>query len=167
MNEILANARAYWAARTPRERLFLMLAALVVAIGILYGLILDPMLKTTRKLSASLPKQRAEIRLLRAQVAEIERLRTKGGGSRKTGSALLHSVETAAAAHGARAAVTNLASLADDQVRVQTGPLAVSTWLAWFNDLDGQGITVLSCRTTMGDKPGLASVDAVLTGGAK
>ena len=167
MKEYLSRARAFWAARTARERAFLAAGSAVLLIGLGYGLIVDPLIKANARLAASLPKQRAELRLMRAQVTEIERLRSKNPGTARSGSALVHAIESAAAAHGVREAVSNLAALPGDKVRVTTLPMPVSAWLAWFADLERQGVIVVSCRLTTDAKPGLLSVEAMLTGGAR
>lgn len=167
MNDHIARLLAFWAGRAPRERAMLALGAAVVLFGLGYGLIVDPLIKANRKLAANLPQQRAELRLVRAQVNEIVRLRGKNVAAAKTGSALVHAIESAAAGHGAREAVTSLTPLASDRVRVVTGPMSVATWLAWFADLERQGVTVVTFRAGTDAKPGLVSVEAVLTGGAR
>jgi type II secretory pathway component PulM len=165
MNEYLARARAFWAERTGRERAYLTVGMVIVLCGLGYGLIIDPLLKTNAKLAGILPKQRAELRLMRTQVSEVERLRGKHPGATKSGSALIHAIETAAAAHGVREAVSNLAALPGDRARVSTGPISLTSWLAWFGDLEQAGVSIVSCRLTSDAKPGLVSVEATLTGG--
>lgn len=164
MNEYLARLRASWAGRTARERGFLAAGGAVLLLGLGYALVLDPLIKANHKLAASLPKQRAELRLMRSQVVEIERLRMNDQSAGKTGSSLVHAIESAAAAHGVREAVTGLAPLAADRVRVTTGPMSATAWLAWFTDLERQGIGVVSWRLTSDDRPGRVSVEAMLGG---
>jgi type II secretory pathway component PulM len=166
MNEYLARVRAYWSARSIREQAFLAAGGIVVALALGYALLVDPMLKANRKLSAGLPQQRAELRLMRAQVSEIERLRASSRAGAKSGSALVHAVETAAAAHGVRAAVSNMTPLPGDRLRVATGPMGIVGWLAWFADLERQGIAIVAYRAATDAKSGLISIDAVLGGGA-
>jgi type II secretory pathway component PulM len=167
MNPYFARLHAFWAGRTSRERTFLAAGATVLLLGLGYGLVVEPLVKANHKLAASLPKQRAELRLMRAQVDEIERLRAGSRSAGKTGSALVHAIESAAAAHGVREAVTGLAPLAADRVRVTTGPMPASAWLAWFSDLERQGISVVSWRLTGEDKAGRFAVEALLAGGGR
>lgn len=167
MNEQLARARAFWAARSPREQIYLAAGIAVVLVGIAYAAIFDPLFKANGKLAASLPQQRAELRLLRVQVSEIERLQSSRTQAGKSSGGLIHAIESSAAAHGVREAVTNLSPLpGGDRVRVTTGPMAVSAWLAWFADLEQEGIPIISYRGTMMAKPGSISVDATLGGGS-
>ena len=166
MNEYLARMRAFWAGRSIRERAILGMGFAVVLFGLGYGLIVDPLIKANRKMAASLPKQRAELRLIRAQVSEVERLRSKSKNAAKSGSSLIHTIESAAAAHGAREAMGSLSPLSADRVRVTAGPMAVTVWLAWFADLEQQGVTVASLRLTTDDKPGQVSIEATLAGGS-
>jgi len=167
MNPYLARLRAFWADRSARERGFLAAGGAVLLLGLGYALVFDPLIKANHKLAASLPKQRAELRLMRAQVGEIERLRVHNQSAGKSGSALVHAIESAAAAHGVREAVTGLVPLAEDRVRVTTGPMSATAWLAWFTDLERQGIGVESWRLTGEDRPGRVSVEALLAGGTR
>jgi type II secretory pathway component PulM len=166
MNEYLARARAFWGARTHRERISLMAAAGTLLLALGYALIFDPLLKANAKLAASLPRQRAELQLMRAQVGEIERLRSKARTASPSGGSLVHTIETAAAAHGAREVIASLVPLAKDRVQVTTRAMPVRAWLAWFADLQRQGVSVVSCRVTADEKPGQVSVEAMLMGGA-
>ncbi|MDD5366739.1 MAG: type II secretion system protein M [Gallionellaceae bacterium] len=167
MTEYLTRARTFWAGRTPRERTLLAAGIAVVLCGLAYALIVDPLLKANGKLAASLPQQRAELRLAQAQASEIERLQRGHMSVARTGGALVHAVETSAAANGVRDAVTNLAPLpGGDRVRVSTGPMAVTAWLAWFADLEQEGIGIVSYRAVMDPRPGLISVEAMLGRGS-
>ncbi|MFA5081794.1 MAG: type II secretion system protein GspM [Hydrogenophilaceae bacterium] len=167
MNEQLTRARAFWAGRTPREQTLLAAGMAVVLFGLAYALIVDPLLKANRKLASSLPQQRAELRLARVQVGEIERLQKGRLSVAKSGGALVHAVETSAAANGVRDALTNLAPLpGGDRVRVSTGAMAVTAWLAWFADLEQEGIGIVSYRAAMAARPGMISVEATLGRGS-
>lgn len=167
MNPYLTRGRDFWNQRSPRERTALAIAIAVVVLGLGYGLLLEPLHKANKKLAASLPQQRAELRLLRVQASEIERLRGQNRSVAKSGSVLVHAIETAAAVHGVREAIAKLAPLTKDRVQVATGPIAVTAWLAWFADLEREGVAIASCRVTMTPKPGVVGIEAILTGGTK
>jgi general secretion pathway protein M len=167
MNTYTKRLHAFWAARNTRERGFLAAGAAVLGFGLLYGLLIDPLLSANAKLAASLPKQRAELRLLRTQVEAIERLRAEPGGAAKTGSALVHAIETTAAARGVRQHVTSLTPLAGDRVQLRAGPLPVGSWLTWFGELEAQGISALTSQIRADESPGMVHVEAVLSGGSR
>ena len=89
MTALIDRARAFWAGHSDRDRRLMAVAAVVVLFGLGYALIVDPLVRANQKLAASLPKQRAEVRLMRVQLAEIERLRGQTRGAVKTGAGLL------------------------------------------------------------------------------
>lgn len=167
MNARLDQARAFWSARSGRERILLAAAATVLLLGLAYALILEPLYQANRKLAATLPPLRADLRLLRVQVAEIERLRGKSGPAARAGGSLSHVIESSAAAHGVREALTGLTPIPPDQVRLATGDIALPDWTAWFSEMEQAGVAVQSMRVVAGDRPGMVRVEAVLSGGGR
>lgn len=156
----------FWRGRSRRERAMLAAAAIVVALGLLYGLVYAPLDRTRAKLVQRLPQLRAEHRLMTAQVAEIERLRGQGKVQPSGGGSLLRRVEASALAGGLRDQIQGLAPLGEGSVQVitRTGPL--DAWIRWLLELRGQGVRVQSCRIALSDQPGQASLEATL-GGAR
>lgn len=154
----------FWQARTARERMILALGAGVLLLGLGYALVFDPLIKARGKLEKRLPQLRAEVQLMRVQVAEIERLRasSKPGGQ----GALLGRVGVAASEAGLRDKLQQVTSIAEDRVRVVGGPLPMSAWLAWFRDLEAQNIRVAYCRMTP-DESGGHTVETLLQGEAR
>lgn len=152
----------FWRGRSQRERTLLGVAAAVVAFGVLYGLVYAPVERARARLAQRLPQLRAEQRLLTAQVAEIERLRAQGKAGAAAAEPLVRRVEASAMANGLRERVQSLAALGDGGVQVVTGSGPLEGWLRWLQDLRGQGVRVQSCRVSLADEPGQASLDAVL-----
>jgi general secretion pathway protein M len=71
----LAPLRAAWAAREPRERLLVLLAAGVLAAYLLWALALQPALRTLREAPARLDALDAQLQAMQAQAAEAQALR--------------------------------------------------------------------------------------------
>lgn len=162
-NEWNERLRGYLAARSPRERQTLAVGGAILLVLIGYGMIYEPITQARAKLAAQLPAKRAELRLLRAQSAEIEYLR-KHMGESANGTAEQR-VKASAAAFGLVGNFTKFTALAGNEIQLATQPLPTATWSDWLGDLERHGITVQRCRISAGGQPGLASLELTLKGG--
>jgi type II secretory pathway component PulM len=97
-NELHERIRGYLSGRSPRERAFLLAGGLALVVLLAYGLLYEPQNEARAKLAERLPAERAELRLMRVQAAEIQRLRTRMGDTDKGG--LEQRVKASAAALG-------------------------------------------------------------------
>jgi type II secretory pathway component PulM len=161
-NEWIQRLRAQLAGRSARERLVLAVGggALLILIG--YGGVYEPLRQARMKLIEHLPTQRAELRLMRVQATEIERLRTHMGATGKGN--LEQRIKSSAAAFNLGEAFTRFTTLTADQIQLVTQPLPTSSWSDWLADLERQGVSVVRCRITASDQIGLASLELTLTG---
>jgi general secretion pathway protein M len=69
-----AQARAFWAERSEQERKFLTVGGIVLALGLVYGLLIDPALTGREKLRNDLPQlrqQAAELKALAGEAAQL------------------------------------------------------------------------------------------------
>ncbi len=164
-NEWGERLRGYLAGRSARERTTLAVGGLVLLVLLGYGLVYEPLRQARAKLAERLPSQRTELRLMRVQAAEIERLRTQAGLVGK--SSLEQRIKASAAAFGLVANFTQFTPLADEQIQLSTQPLANSTWIDWLTDLERQGVTVVRGRISASDQPGLSSLELTLKGGQR
>jgi len=78
LNDIIkdsrATAAAFWGERTEQERRFLAVGGIVVALGLVYGLLVDPALTGRDQLRKELPllrQEAAELQALASQVAQL------------------------------------------------------------------------------------------------
>jgi len=164
-NEWLDRMRGYLTGRSARERMFLLAGGLILLALFGYGLLYVPQNEARTKLAKRLPAERAELRLMRVQAAEIERLRTRMGNSGKGG--LEQRVKSSAATFGLGGSFAQFVALSNDQVQLSTQPLPTSTWTDWLADLERQGVMVVRCQITASEQPGLARLDLSLTGGQR
>jgi general secretion pathway protein M len=74
LNGYRAQARAFWSERTEQERRFLAVGGIVVAVGLVYGLLIDPALSGREQLNKTLPQLRQEAAELQALAAEAAQL---------------------------------------------------------------------------------------------
>jgi general secretion pathway protein M len=162
VNEWIARLRAQWAARNSREQRVLALGGLALLVLLGYGAVYEPLRQARIKLAERLPAQRAELRLMRAQAAEIERLRTHMGAAGK--GSLEQRIKSSAAAFNLGESFTQFTALTPDQFQVATQPLPTGSWTDWLADLERQGVSVARCRISTGDQAGLSSLELTLTG---
>ena len=163
--ESLSRLRAAWSARSARERTLLAIGAAVVLIGLAYGLVYQPVGRARAALAGRLPALRADLRLMRSQVAQIERLRRLSPQSGAGGGSLTRSVESTAAARGLRDSITTLPPLGGDRLQLVGKPVPAKLWLDWLSDLNRAGIRVQSCHLSLSSAGSLVGIDAILTGG--
>jgi general secretion pathway protein M len=161
-NEWLDRTRAYLAERSARERLILLAGGAILLVLLGYGLLYKPLDEARAALAKRLPGERAELRLMRVQAAEIQRLRTRMGDGGKGG--LEQQVKSSAAALGLGESFTQFVSTASDQIQLSTQPLPTNTWVDWLSDLERRGVAIVRCRITTGEQAGLAKLELTLTG---
>jgi general secretion pathway protein M len=165
LNEWIKRLRGQLAARSERERRVLAVGGVVLALLLAYGAVYEPLRQARAKLLERLPAQRAALRLMQVQVAEIERLRTHMGAA-ATGT-LEQRIKASAAAFGLGEAFTQFTPLTQEQVQIVTQPLPTGSWSAWLEDLERQGVAVVRCRITPDGQNGVASLELTLTGGRR
>jgi general secretion pathway protein M len=161
-NEWLDRARAYVTERSPRERMVLLGGGIVLLVLVGYGLIYEPLDQARLKLAKHLPEQRAALRLMQVQVAEIKHLRGSMADSGK--GSLEQRVRSTAAALGIGGDFAQFAVLTDGQIQLATQPIQTDTWINWLMDLERQGVTISRAHIDAGDQPGLAKLGLTLTG---
>ncbi len=164
-NEWIQRLRAQLAGRSARERRVLAAGAAILLLLVGYGGLYEPAAQARAKLAERLPTQRAELRLMRLQAAEIERLRSHMGAAGK--GSLEQRIKSSAAAFNLGEAFTHFTALTPDQIQLATRPLATANWIDWLADLERQGVSVQRCRVTASDQIGLASLELTLTGGRR
>lgn len=164
-NEWLDRTRGYLAGRSPRERMVLFAGSLFLLVLLGYGLVYEPLAKARAGLAKRLPTERAELRLMRVQAAEIQRLRTRMGDSGRGG--LEQRVKSSAAAIGLGESFAQFVTLSNDQIQLSTQPLPTNTWIDWLADLERQGVRVVRCHITASEQAGLAKLELTLTGGGR
>jgi type II secretory pathway component PulM len=164
-NEWHDRIRGYLSGRSTRERSFLLAGGLALLVLLGYGLLYEPQDEARSKLIQRLPAERAELRLMRVQAEEIQRLRSRMGDTGKGG--LEQRVKSSAAALGLGESFAQFVTSANDQIQISTQPLPTDTWIGWLAELERQGVMVVRCRITASDQSGLARLEMTLTGGQR
>ena len=152
---------AFWAARSARERSVLLAGAVLVVLAALYAALWDPAMTARQRLSATLPKLRAQLEDMRLQKREIEQLRKALGPSSQ--SADLRALLRAAAGRSPfPRAVERIEWRSGDRVVVAAASVGFDQWLEWVRLLQRElGVRVDSCEIAALPQPGMVRVEAV------
>lgn len=161
--DLQSRLMAFWQARQPREQRMLLLGAGVLALGLVYGALYAPLQRARGELAKELPRQRAELRLMRTQVTEIERLRQ--AGVPRESAPLQRRLEASALARGLGETVKRITPLGADRVQLAAGERPARVWLDWLGELAGSGIQVQAVRLARGATSGLYTLESTLAAG--
>lgn len=155
----LQRLREYWSERPARERALLVGGALAVALVALYLFLWQPGLAASRRLSATLPKLRTQVELMRAQQTEIAALRKSAGAVAATGDlrALLQS-SVAQAPFGK--SVQQIGG-SGERATLAVASADFGDWLRWAAEVQrAAGARLERCRITALDQSGMVRVEA-------
>ena len=147
----------FWAARDARERAMLAVAALVVTLGLIYALLIDPALSGRDRLNKNLP-------LLRQQVARMQALsRVAAALSGKTEAPSIvmsrENIEAALARNGLK---PQSVMLTGDFAKVQLSAASFAGTLNWLNEMQKTAqISVVDASIVAQAQPDM--VNAVFT----
>lgn len=154
------SVAAFWRSRSSRERAILGSAAFIAAAALLYGLVWEPGMAAREKLSATLPRMRAQIEDMRLHQKEILALRKqlKSAPQRTDLKSLLQ--DSAARAPFARS-VERVEAVAADRVFFAAGPVDFDAWLDWAGGLQRDfGARIDTSRIVATERAGLVRVQA-------
>jgi len=155
----------FWAERSGRERTVLAAGAAVVLVLALYGLLWEPGLKASAKLSASLPRLRAQVEDMRAQQKEILQLRKTTGTTTSQAADLRALLRAAVARSPLAAAAPSLEWQTNDRVVFAAAPVEFDSWLQWVAGVQRElGIRLEACTITSLGEPGRVRVEASFAG---
>lgn len=154
---------AFWAARQPRERAFLIVLASIVGAALLaQGLWASHQARA--RLKKQIPQLHQQVETLQRKAADLQQLRAqKPEPAPIAGNGLL----------AAAVASANSAALPDAAKKLQQeGPgrlrlratLPFDRWLEWVAVLQREGrIRLVSCRIEPSEAPGSAKIDALFS----
>jgi len=158
----LAAAREFWAERSARERALIAGGAAAVVLVTLYLLLWQPGLAASRRLTAALPKLRAQVELMRAQQAEIAVLRKSAGDALKGGE-LKGFLEASLASTPFAKSVQRVEASSAERVTVAVISASFDDWLRWVAAVQREsGARLERCSIAALPEPGRVRVDATL-----
>ncbi len=156
----VAGLREFWRERSARERAMLAGAAAAVVLVALYLFLWQPGLAASRRLSAALPKLRAQVELMRAQQAEIAVLRKSAGDALKGGD-LRASLEASLARAAFAKSVRPIEAASAERATVAVSSASFDDWLRWVDAAQREsGARLERCTIAALQEPGMVRADA-------
>lgn len=130
LNQSRQSLSGFWMARDARERAMLAIAAVAVALGLFYALLIDPALTGRNKLNKNLPELRQQVVLL--QVLSKEAAALSGKSASPVTAISEESIKTALARKGLK---PQSVTLAGDLAKVQLASASFAGTLEWLDDM--------------------------------
>jgi type II secretory pathway component PulM len=156
----VAGLREFWRERSARERAMLAGAAAAVVLVALYLFLWQPGLAASGRLSAALPKLRAQAELMRAQQAEIAVLR-KSVGDAAIGGDLRASLEASLARAPFAKSVQRIEATSAEHATVAVVSASFDDWLRWVAAAQREaGARLERCSIVALPEPGMVRADA-------
>lgn len=160
------SLRTIWHARTPRERLALTVAGVVIAVFLLYSFVWEPVRAKRMRLLESLPQLRAQATQFATDAAEASRLRASTRGRPQSVGGPT-AVEAAADQIGIRASITSITVAPGGRLQVALEPVPYDALVRWIGELARRaGLAVDSVQLRPGPKPGTVLVESLVFKGA-
>jgi general secretion pathway protein M len=156
----VADVREFWSERPARERVLVAGGAAAIVLVALYLFLWQPGLAATGRLSAALPKLRAQVELMRAQQAEIAVLRKSAGDALKAGD-LRASLQASLVRAPFAKSAQRIEGTAAERATVAVGAAGFDDWLRWVAAAQREsGARLERCSLAALPEPGMVRVDA-------
>lgn len=158
-----ASLRAFWAARHPRERAFLLALAIVLGLGLLMqGLWASH--QARERLKKQIPHLLQQVENLKRRAADLQQLKSQPPGQAPVQeSGLLAAAVASANTASLPEAAKQLRREGSGRLRLRA-TLPFDRWLEWVAALQRDGrIRVVSCQIDAGGEPGMAKIDALFS----
>jgi general secretion pathway protein M len=156
--------RQFWNERPPRERALLAGGALAVALVALYLFLWQPGLAASARLSATLPKLRAQVELMRKQQAEIAVLRKNAGKVAQSGDPagnLRVLLQSSVARAPFQKSVQRIDAPSAERATLMVGAADFDEWLRWTLEAQREtGARLERCKITALPEPGMVRAEA-------
>lgn len=160
----VAGLREFWGERSGRERALLAGGAAAFLLVALYLFLWQPGLAASRRLSATLPKLRAQVELMRAQQAEIAAFRKSAGEALKGGD-LGASLEASLARASFVKSVRRFEATSAERATVAVVSASFDDWLRWVAATQRElGARLEKCNVAALPEPGMVRADATFVG---
>jgi general secretion pathway protein M len=162
VKELLQQLYNRWRALQPRERFVLAGGGTLALLMLGYALLWIPMQRDVARLSVLVPKERAQLLIMRAQAQEIARLRALAPASANAGN-LLTTLERSALEHQLRQYITRMEPDPSNGVRVSLDAVAFDALLRWLADLQRDAsVRAHNVTITAQAQPGMVNARLLL-----
>lgn len=154
------SLRTYWASRTPRERLFVTVMAVVIGLS-LYMWLWQSSNLARRQSAVAVKALRNQALRLERDAAEYARLRALPPATSST-TPLRDLVRAQSDAAGLSKALVRIDAPEANRIQVVFAAVPFEAWLTLVGTLQAQQIRVDSCRIEALSSPGMVGVTATL-----
>jgi general secretion pathway protein M len=154
------SLRNFWASRTPRERVFVIVMTMVVGCA-LYIWLWQSSNQARRQAAAAVRSLSSQTLRFEQDAAEYERLRSLPAVT-ASNTPLREVVQAQTDAAGLSKAQIRIDAPEPNRVQVVFGAVAFTDWLAWLASLQAQQIRLDSCRIEALSSAGMVGVTATL-----
>ena len=160
----LNRLRQLWNERPPRERVILASGAIAVLFVVLYLFLWQPGLEASRRLSATLPKLRAQVELMRKQQTEIAALRKNAGtvaASGDKGGDLRMLLQSSVARAPFQKSVQRIDGPTAERATLTVTAANFDEWMRWTLEAQREtGARLERCKITALPDPGMVRAEA-------
>jgi len=163
MMDLVERMRAFWSARQPREKAFLIALTIFLGAALLaQGLWAGHQART--RLKKQIPQLHQQVEILQRKAGDLQQLRAQPPNPAPTaGSGLLTAAVASAHAAALPEAATQLQLEGPGRLRLRA-TVPFDRWLGWAAALQRDGrIRLVSCRIEAAEAPGSAKVDALFS----
>ena len=134
--------KAFWQERAPREKMVLVLLALVVALALIVLILVEPAATGISKLERALPQTRAQAAQLDALLSEVKSLKARAQVATVSAQEARGAIEKSLAAAGLKAA--RIVPLSDGDIQLTFANVPYASWAVWLSATERE----LGARTT-------------------
>ena len=158
LNEVTQPLSAFWSVRNARERMMIATAMIVIVLGLVYVLLIDPALAGREQLNKSLPVLRQQVAELQAMTREASALLARTAPA--VAPVSRESLETALTRKGLKP--QNVTVTGDGIARVQLTSVPFAGVIDWLDEMQKTALlSVLEANVTA--LPEAGQVNANLT----
>lgn len=163
IQELRAQADAFWQVRTEQERKLLRIGGIVVGLALFYGLLVDPALTGRAALQKSLPQLRQQAAEMQAMAREAQALQ-----SQNTIAPTPMTRDNLNAGLAARGLNPQSLNVTGEYAKLQFNGAQYAGIVAWLDAIRIESrISVVDASFTAQDAPGVVNASLTLRQGAR
>lgn len=156
--------RNTWNSLQSRERLAIAIGAVVLLVLLGYSVVWAPVQRDLASLRSEVPKQRAQLALMRVQAQQVVQLRSNAPSKIGSGN-LLTKLEQSAQSRGLRENITRMEPDETNSVRLSLDGVDFNSLLRWLEELQTRnGIRLATATITAQSDPGLVNARLLMRG---
>jgi general secretion pathway protein M len=163
IQELRAQADAFWQVRTEQERKLLRIGGIVVGLALFYGLLVDPALTGRAALQKSLPQLRQQAAEMQAMAREAQALQ-----SQNTIAPTPMTRDNLNAGLAARGLNPQSLNVTGEYAKLQFNGAQYAGIVAWLDAIRVESrVSVVDASFTAQDAPGVVNASLTLRQGAR